>query len=125
MGNKAIVILAHGSREDRTVDTLHSIVSQVREQLASEVDAFVEEAFMQFRSESLKYRLDSLVERGYEDIAIIPYFLFDGVHIKEDIPAEIAEFESNNPNVKIKLGKTLGTDSRMASIVTDRILEIL
>ena len=64
------------------------------------------------------------MERGADDIRIVPYFLFEGVHIKEDIPEEIKAFQAHHPNVKITMGQTLGADKRLAEIVADRIRQM-
>ena len=46
-----------------------------------------------------------------------------GIHIKKDIPEELKAFSDQNPRVKITLGATLGTDDRLAEIITERIKE--
>lgn len=120
--NKGVLILAHGSRQKETEETLSAIVAMLKEELAIED---IENAFLQFSDKNLEMGLKSLVEKGIDDIKIVPYFLFEGVHIKEDIPKEIEEFLVDYPNVKITMGKTLGADKRLALILKDRILELM
>jgi len=115
------LILAHGSRRDQTEQTLENIAGYVRK----EVDMPIETAFMQFRDINLEKGLDKLVKQGCTDIKLIPYFLFEGVHITEDIPKEIASFTQKNPGITISLGKTLGDDPGLARIVADRIREMI
>jgi sirohydrochlorin ferrochelatase len=117
-----ILLLAHGSREGDTEKTMRRITEYVKAKLRN---VMVEEAYLQFRDKNLEKGLMSLVERGADEIKVIPYFLFEGVHIKEDIPAEIREFNKLYPAVKIIMGSTLGADKRLADIVVDRIKEIL
>jgi sirohydrochlorin ferrochelatase len=117
-----ILLLAHGSREGDTEKTMRQITAHVKAELR---DGIIEEAYLQFRGKSLERGLFSLVNQGADDIKVIPYFLFEGVHIKEDIPAEIGEFRKICPNVRITMGRTLGTDKRLAAIVVDRIKEII
>ncbi|MEG0372016.1 MAG: CbiX/SirB N-terminal domain-containing protein, partial [Clostridium sp.] len=81
--------------------------------------------YLQFSDTNLETGIQRLISRGASDIKVIPYFLFEGVHIKEDIPAEINGFMKKHKNVKITFGKTLGADKRLASIVADRVREIL
>ncbi len=116
-----ILLLAHGSREGDTEKTMRQITAYVKAALQNDM---IEEAYLQFRDKNLEKGLLSLVERGADDIKIIPYFLFEGVHIKEDIPAEIREFKTRYPNVTITMGSTLGADKRLAEIVVDRVKEI-
>lgn len=117
---KGILILAHGSRETETESTLKEIVSM----LQARNDGYViETAFLQFSKVKLADGLDKLREQKIQDIIVIPYFLFDGVHIREDIPGEIREYVEEHPEVKISMGKTLGADPRLAAILADRIAE--
>jgi sirohydrochlorin ferrochelatase len=66
-----------------------------------------------------------LVGKGADEITVIPYFLFDGVHIKEDIPGEIESFRKQYPSVQVTMGRTLGADRRLARILRDRVLETM
>lgn len=116
-----ILLLAHGSREGNTEQTMHQITEYVKAALKDDI---VEEAYLQFRDKNLEKGLLSLMSRGVSHIKVIPYFLFEGVHIKEDIPAELEAFRKQCPNVTITMGKTLGADRRLAEIVVDRVKEI-
>jgi sirohydrochlorin ferrochelatase len=115
-----ILLLAHGSREGDTEKTMRQITKYVKAELKIDM---IEEAYLQFRDKNLEKGLLGLIDRGADDIKVIPYFLFEGVHIKEDIPAEIEEFRKNYPNVRITMGRTLGADRRLAEIVADRVKE--
>ena len=114
---KGTLLLAHGSRRAETEQTMLSIVRQGRELVDGEVEA----AFLQFSDTDLETGLNTLVSRGVTDIAIVPYFLFAGVHILEDIPAELAEYQEHHPGITLRFGTTLGDDERLAQIVADRI----
>lgn len=119
---KAVLILAHGSRQSETEDTLKCIVDMLKQELETDN---IETAFLQFSEINLHKGLTTLIEKGATDIKIVPYFLFEGVHIKEDIPGEIEEFKKEYPDVSIQLGRTLGADRRLAQILKDRVLEII
>lgn len=118
---KGILILAHGSREKSAEDTLKKIILMLKEEIK---DCIIEYAFLQFSQVNLKKGIDKLVEKGAKDIKIIPYFLFDGVHIRENIPKEIDEYLKSNKNIKLSLGKPLGADKRLVEILVDRIKEV-
>lgn len=119
---KGILILAHGSREKSTEGTLVEIITLLKQEMK---DSLIETAYLQFNEISLEVGLDKLVTQGADDITVIPYFLFDGIHIREDIPREIEQYLSNNKGIKISMGKTLGVDKRLAMILTDRVREAL
>lgn len=117
---KGILILAHGSRERATLETLNSVVNMVKEKLPTEI---IEVAYMEFCEMTIERGLKNLLDFGVSEIKIVPYFLFEGIHIKKDIPKELEKFRKDNPRIKIIMGKTLGVDCRLSEIVVDRILE--
>ena len=115
----AILILAHGSRATETEKTLDAVVEMVRKMLP---DTIIEAAYMEFGRVNITVGLDNLIERGAEEIKVIPYFLFDGMHIRQDIPDELGAYMAAHSGVKVTLGRTLGADIRLAEILRDRIL---
>lgn len=115
---KGVMILAHGSRVQATKDTLNKIVDMVREKLG---DMPITVSYMEFCEEDIAYGIKDLVEQGVTDIKIVPYFLFEGIHIRQDIPEEVGKVLENYPGVTATMGDTLGADSRLADILVDRI----
>ncbi|MCL2409842.1 MAG: CbiX/SirB N-terminal domain-containing protein [Oscillospiraceae bacterium] len=113
-----VLLLAHGSRAPESVQTMESIAEQTRRLLPEQL---IQVAFMQFNDVNIEKGLLLLMTQGVTRVKIVPYFLFDGVHIKEDIPQEVAEFKAIHPQIEIVLGQTLGTDARLAQIVAERI----
>ncbi|EPR09340.1 sirohydrochlorin chelatase [Ruminiclostridium papyrosolvens] len=119
---KAILILAHGSRERKTLETLHKITDMTKAQLPG---VMIETAYMEFCDINLEKGLDMLIKKGADNITVVPYFLFEGIHIREDIPGEIKEYIEKHPGIKVTLGNTLGADPRLADVLADRIREAL
>jgi sirohydrochlorin ferrochelatase len=119
---RGILILAHGSRETATEQTLQQVIGHLQEIFSDEI---IETAYLQFSKTDLETGLDRLKANGADDIVVIPYFLFEGVHIKEDIPKEIETYREAHPCIKVALGKTLGADPRLAEILADRIRQAL
>lgn len=113
-----VLILAHGSRAKKTQDTLDAVVSMVRSKLP---DQLIEVAYMEFCDVNIEKGLTMLIEKGIKNIKVVPYFLFEGIHIKEDIPTEIAAFLANHKDITVTMGETLGVDERLADILVDRI----
>lgn len=114
---EAILILAHGSREKQTERIFDDLIKQVRAQAG----LVIESAFMEFSQRTISAGLESLAAQGARRIRVIPYFLFTGVHIKKDIPEELAAFRQNNPDLDIVLEDVIGTDPLMVDIVARRI----
>lgn len=119
---QGILVIAHGSRDKKTEDMFEVIVSMLRDKLNNII---VESAFLEFSDKNIKTGLKILVDKGVDDIKIIPYFLFKGVHMKRDIPNEIHEFIEQNEGVKVQLGEEIGVDERIVEILEERTKAIL
>ena len=119
---KAVLILAHGSREKNTEKTLEWVVEGVRKKLHSHL---IEGAYLQFSEKDMEAGIINLMAKGAKDITIIPYFLFEGIHIREDIPSEIKALKQKYPEVTIHFGRILGNDERLVDILVDRIQEAI
>ena len=115
---KGVLVVAHGSRAKETEKTLESVLSMVREKAP---DAVIECAFMEFSDRTVEKGVSALVEKGVTEIKIVPYFLFMGMHLQEDIPKMAQECARGFPGIEITMGKPLGADERLADIVIDRI----
>ena len=119
---KGILILAHGSRERETEIVFNKIADMTKEKVN---EAIIETAFLQFSDVNLEKGLDNLIARGVKEIKVIPYFLFSGVHIRENIPKKIEKYLEDKPNIKVIVGEVLGDDSRLADILADKINKYL
>lgn len=122
---KGIVILGHGSRA--TVDEanvlLLDMVAYFKEQTGEEmvVPAWMTTAS---RRPGLMAAAEELIAKNCEEIIIAPWFLTDGVHIREDIPRQISELKAKHPLIDFRLAKPLGADPRLVDILLDRIQEV-
>jgi sirohydrochlorin ferrochelatase len=115
---KGILAIAHGSRAKETEATLEAVMSIVKSKLPGYA---VECAFMEFSERTVEKGVSALAEQAVSEIKIVPYFLFMGVHMKEDIPGLVKECAANYPDIKISMCAPLGFDERLADIVIDRI----
>ena len=115
---KGVLIIAHGSRAAETEATLECVLLMVKAKLPDDV---IEYAFMEFSDRTIEKGVSALVAQGVTEIKIVPYFLFLGIHLKEDIPNMVALCAENFPGVKIVMGEPFGIDERLADILVDRI----
>lgn len=116
-----ILIIAHGSRAKATETTMATIVKMVRAKLP-QVAVEIGYGYMEFCEMTIEKGLEKLVNDGATRIKAVPYFLFDGMHIKEDIPGILEKFRAEYPQIAVELAPTLGADERLADILVDRIL---
>ena len=113
-----VLVLAHGSRIAKTKETINTVVDMVRLQMK---DTPIVIAYMEFCEENIERGIKELVDMGVTHIKAVPYFLFEGIHIKEDIPNELNAILKDYPGVTLEMGDTLGADERLAAILIDRI----
>ena len=122
---KGVLVIAHGSRAKETEVALKEIMDIVTENLTAITDItdiYIEHAFMQFGDKTIASGISALAEKKVTEIKIVPYFLFTGIHMKEDIPNQIGEIMKNYPDIKIVMGEPIGNDKqRLAEILVDKI----
>ena len=125
MAQTGIVILCHGSRGEQgsveVAETLKRLSEGVKSLLAPGVEVIG--AALQFNHPTLEEAVASLAGWGVERIVIVPYFLFTGRHITEDIPELIEKFKRTYPKVQFIAASTLGNDEPLIARVARRIQE--
>jgi sirohydrochlorin ferrochelatase len=122
--SQAVLVLGHGSRRGRATD---EGIREIARRLQARFPAGppVGPAFFEFLSPTLAQAVRSAAEQGAVDIAILPYFLFDGKEIQHDIPAELDHLRTELPTVNIRQMPNLGLDPRMAKLVARRVRDAL
>lgn len=117
---QGVLILAHGSRRVETETILNSLVKKVREKTGGTP---VESAYLQFSEQNLEAGTEQLFKKGATSIRVIPMFIFDGIHVTQDIPEELERLAVKYPGISISMSRHLGDDDRIADIIVDRIHE--
>jgi sirohydrochlorin cobaltochelatase len=82
---------------------------------------------MELCSPTLEETIEKIVkeDKDITKIGIVPFFLFEGIHIKEDIPEIIEKLSEEYKNIEFSFGKPLGADPILADILLKRAEEIL
>ena len=120
MEKTAILLMAHGSRVAEANNAAHEIAAMIRS--ASDF-AIVEVAFREMHPPDIQSAIDRCVAQGAERILLMPYFLFVGAHVREDLPAEMTQAQQRYPQVEFAMGNHLGAHRKLAEIVIERIAE--
>lgn len=126
MSKTGIIILCHGSRGEAALkdipEKMRLIVNGVAS-LYGPKNADTVWAALQFNRPTLEEATEELTSRGIEDIIIVPYFIFSGRHIEEDIPEVIAALKTAYPGVSFTLTRTIGEGELFLPMIVDRIRE--
>ena len=120
--NTALLLMAHGSRIAEANDAAREIAAKVRKMTQLDI---VEVAFREQHRPNIQEGVDRCVEQGAQRILLVPYFLYMGAHVLEDLPEELELARQRYPEVEMVLGKHLGVHDKLAEIVVERIAETL
>jgi sirohydrochlorin ferrochelatase len=118
----AILLMAHGSRISEANDAVREIAALVKKMTQFDI---VEVSFREQHLPNIQMGVDACVEQGAERILLVPYFLYMGAHVLEDLPEELVQARQRHPKVEMVLGKHLGVHPKLAEIVVERVAESL
>ena len=104
----AIILFAHGARDERWAEPFGRIASKVR---AAAPALLVELAYLEHLEPSLEQATRRLAKLGATTIRVVPLFLGRGGHLRVDVPRLIAAAAAALPGVSIELASSAGEDS--------------
>ncbi len=118
MADKALIIVAHGSRKTSSNEEVKALGEKVK-YLQDKRYAFVMTSFLEFATPSLEESILSSIDKGVSEIVILPYFLASGNHVTQDIPEVVKKIQVLHPQVKIILKEHLGSSSGMVKLLSN------
>ena len=118
----AILLMAHGSRIPEANDAVREIADTVRKMTGFDI---VEVSFREQHPPNIQQGIDACVTQGAERIILMPYFLYMGAHVQEDLPEEMEQAMRRYPHVEFAMGRHLGVHRKLAEVVVERIAEAL
>ncbi len=114
---KALLIVGHGSKSGDAVAVFQQMVQAVRAR--GEFDC-VEGAHMEMAKPSLDEAVHSFSLQDVDEIIVVPYFLYEGMHIKRDIPEMIDRLKREFPHIDFKIAKPIGFEPALVDIILKR-----
>ncbi len=118
----AILLMAHGSRIPEANDAVHEIANMVKEMTGYDI---VEVSFREQHLPNIQQGIDACVAKGAKRVILMPYFLFVGAHVQEDLPEEMSRARERYPRVEFAMGTHLGVHRKLAEVEVERIVESL
>jgi sirohydrochlorin ferrochelatase len=113
----ALLLIAHGSREDEANADLHHAVAALRRRGEF---AVVEAAFLELAEPDIDAGAAACVEQGAERVVLLPYFLSAGVHVRRDLTAARERLAERHPHVGFRLAEPLGRHPKLLEVVAER-----
>lgn len=115
---KATLIIAHGSKVPETDEIMNQYMSALKKQFP---DVRFEKCYLQLMAPLLDEVLDDLYEDGIREIVAFPLFLFNGNHIKEDIPMVLQAYRDKYQDLQIKFLDNIGFDEKLVTLIGERV----
>jgi sirohydrochlorin cobaltochelatase len=119
---KAMVLLAHGSREAGGPRPLADIRDWVQAQAP---DVRVVDAYLTLNQPNLGDCLAALAAQGCQEAAVVPLFVSKGHHLNVELPALLAHWQAEIPGLTLSLAPHLGADGAIAKLVLRRACQAL
>jgi sirohydrochlorin ferrochelatase len=119
---RGLLVVGHGSRSEDAVAVFRQIVDEVR---SRGTFTHVEGAHMELAEPGIEEMVKLLADKNVNEIIIAPYFLYEGVHLKKDIPDIIAQLVSDFPDIEFRMAKPIGFEPVLADILLKRVSEII
>jgi len=117
---KHVLVISHGSREASANQDFKKLVQKYRNKHPKWVIAH---AFLELAKPSISEALENLAKKS-DEIFVLPLFLFAAKHVKKHIPEILKTFRKNHTQVKVLLGKPLGSDEKLLAILDQRLQQI-
>jgi sirohydrochlorin ferrochelatase len=114
----AVIILFHGSREERAAEAADRIVAAVTARGGYDV---VERAFLQYAKPDLHASVERCVRQGAGRIVVVPFFMQTGTHATTDVPRVLRELRARHPGVIMAVSDAVGTHPLMVEVVADLV----
>src|SRR5919109_2452220 len=112
-----LLVIAHGSRDQRHAATVHALVRRVR---SLRPGLRVETGFLDFNVPSVQGVLESLAAEGVRDVVALPLLLTRAFHAKADIPAVLRDAP---PQLRIRQADVLGPSPPLLAALERRLFE--
>ena len=119
---QAVVIVSHGSRNLKAQSQFENLTKKIKAKIKY---IRIEGAFFQLAQPNLTAVIEQLVQEGFKQLSIVPFFLMHGNHVAHDIPELIQQEQKKYPDVSFTLGSTLCPAESLESLVINRVQEVL
>jgi sirohydrochlorin ferrochelatase len=117
----AVLLIAHGSRQQAANDDLRDLVARLGDLGTYPI---VEGCFLELAEPDIRAGAHSCVSQGATRVLLIPYFLSAGVHLERDLTQARDELSRSFPDVAFRLAAPLGPHPLLDQLVVTRIREV-
>jgi sirohydrochlorin cobaltochelatase len=119
MSDQAIVLFAHGARDPEWAAPFGIVQKQLQ---AARPDTPVELAFQDFMTPTLEAAVARCAARGARRIVLVPLFMAQGGHLKQDLPLLVGKVREQHPQVELQVLPAIGDVPEILQAIADWVL---
>jgi sirohydrochlorin cobaltochelatase len=113
---QGVILFAHGSRDPLWRRPLEAVAQRMRARTPA---LQVRCAYLELTEPDLPTTAAELAGLGLSAVRIVPMFLGAGRHVREDLPALVADLRLQHPQVHWDLQPPVGEDDRLLDLLAD------
>ncbi len=102
---RAIILFAHGARDPEWARPFHRIQALLRARLPGTP---IELAFLEMMKPNLAAACETVIAQGAAAITVVPLFMAQGGHLREDLPRLIEQIKQSHPGVELSMTSPIG-----------------
>ena len=121
--SKALVLFAHGARDERWAEP----INRIQQILVQRVDGGVQvhKAYLELMTPTLPSLVTELAARQVEHIIVVPIFLGQGGHVRNDLPRLIQDLQSAYPELTFSLAEAIGENQTVLNAIANACLNCI
>ena len=119
MNELAIILFAHGARDPEWAAPFEMIKRQLQ---AARADAHIELAFQDFMAPTLDEAVARAAASGAKRMLLVPLFMAQGGHLKQDLPRLVAKIRERHPQVELRVTPAIGDSPEILRAIGDWVL---
>ena len=117
--SSGLVLFAHGARDPRWREPFDRLATQLR---AARPNLPLRLAFLELMAPTLEVAAGELVAEGCSAIAVVPIFLGQGGHVRQDLPAAVDRVRARHPSLQVELRAAIGEDETVLAAIAQAVL---
>ena len=114
--SSAILLFAHGARDPSWAEPFRRIVARLGQK---QPRIRVELAFLELMQPTLESAVAGLAAESIGHITVVPLFLAQGGHLKEDLPRLLDDIRRDHPALRIDVTTAIGDSEDLTNAIAD------
>ncbi|WP_246167825.1 sirohydrochlorin chelatase [Propionivibrio limicola] len=117
----ALILFAHGSRDPEWASTLKRVSAAVEAQAPR---LLLKLAFLELMPPTLRESCEALIADGAERIIVLPMFIAQGGHLKQDLPEQLDELRALYPHINFEQEPPVGEAETVIQAMAAHVLAL-